>query len=67
MICRILIEPFATREEALASEELAIRAEFPKFNVQHNGSRHPLQSLFDATGRPAAFLPQVCPRAFLGR
>lgn len=32
LICRILIEPFATHEEALAAEELAIRSEFPKFN-----------------------------------
>jgi Arm DNA-binding domain len=45
MICRILIEPFATREEALAAEELAIRSEFPKFNITHNNKRHPLQEM----------------------
>jgi hypothetical protein len=45
MIYRILIEPFATREEALAAEEAAIRNEFPKFNSVHNGQRHPFQEL----------------------
>jgi len=45
MICRIVIEPFATREEALAAEARAIRDEFPKFNVVHNKSRHPIQEL----------------------
>jgi hypothetical protein len=45
MICRILIEPFETREEALAAEEVAIRAEFPKFNLTHNARRHPFQEL----------------------
>jgi hypothetical protein len=38
-ICKILIEPFATREEALAAEEFAIRTEFPRFNTTHNGRR----------------------------
>jgi hypothetical protein len=45
MITRILIEPFKTREEALAAEELAIRNEFPKFNAVHNDKRHPIQEL----------------------
>jgi hypothetical protein len=45
MIARILIEPFETREEALAAEELAIRNEFPKFNAMHNDKRHPIQEL----------------------
>jgi hypothetical protein len=45
LICRILIEPFATREEALAAEQTAIRNEFPKFNVVLNGKRHPVQEL----------------------
>lgn len=45
LICRILIEPFATREEALAAEQAAIRNEFPKFNVVLNGKRHPFQEL----------------------
>jgi hypothetical protein len=45
MICRILIEPFETREQALAAEEAAIRDEFPKFNTAHNQRRHPFQEL----------------------
>jgi hypothetical protein len=45
LICRILIEPFRTREEALAAEEETIRNEFPKFNGAHNGQRHPIQEL----------------------
>jgi hypothetical protein len=44
-IFKILIEPFAAREEALAAEELAIRTEFPKFNTVHNNRRHPLQEI----------------------
>jgi hypothetical protein len=42
---QILIEPFATREEALAAEELAIRTEFPRFNRSGNRRRHPIQEL----------------------
>jgi hypothetical protein len=45
MICQIVIEPFATREDALAAERLAIRIEFPRFNDVHNGHRHPVQEL----------------------
>jgi predicted GIY-YIG superfamily endonuclease len=32
---RIDIEPHPSREEALAAEEVAIRAERPRYNVQH--------------------------------
>jgi predicted GIY-YIG superfamily endonuclease len=35
-IHRIVIEPFETREEALAAEEAAIRVEFPGFNKANN-------------------------------
>jgi hypothetical protein len=45
LICRILIEPFETREAALAAEEAAIRDEFPKFNTTHNRRRHPFQEI----------------------
>jgi predicted GIY-YIG superfamily endonuclease len=41
----IVIEPFATREEALEAEQTAIRTEFPKYNTVHNGHRHPFQEL----------------------
>jgi hypothetical protein len=41
LIHRIEIEPFETREEALAAEQTAIRQEFPKFNTVHNSRRHP--------------------------
>jgi hypothetical protein len=44
-ICQIVIEPFATREEALEAERNAIKAEFPKFNTTHNGHRHPFQEV----------------------
>jgi predicted GIY-YIG superfamily endonuclease len=37
MVCHITIEPFATREEALNAEQLAIATEYPKHNVTHNG------------------------------
>jgi len=45
MIYCIVIEPFATREDSHAAERLAIRTEFPKFNLAHNGHRHPIQEL----------------------
>jgi hypothetical protein len=45
MICRIVVEPFATREEALAAEQMAIKTEFPRFNSTYNGQRHPIQEL----------------------
>jgi Arm DNA-binding domain len=45
MICRILIEPFETREQALVAEQLAIRDEFPQFNTAHNKQRHPIQEI----------------------
>ena len=45
MIFKILCEPFASREEALAAETRAIWDEFPKFNMIHNGQRHPMQEL----------------------
>jgi hypothetical protein len=44
-IYQIVIEPFETREQGLAAEELAIRTEFPKFNSTHNKRRHPYQEL----------------------
>ena len=37
MICRIVIEPFETREQALEAEQLAMKTEFPKCNTTHNG------------------------------
>ena len=37
MICRIVIEPFEIREQALEAEQIAIKSEFPKFNTVHNG------------------------------
>jgi len=40
LIHRIVIEPFETREEALAAEEAAIRLEFPRFNKVYNGHRN---------------------------
>jgi hypothetical protein len=45
VICLIVVEPFATREQALEAEQLAIKTEFPKFNRTHNGHRHPMQEL----------------------
>ena len=45
MISYILIEPFETREQALAAEETAIRDEFPRFNTTHNRRRHPFQEV----------------------
>jgi hypothetical protein len=54
MICRIVIEPFETREEALAAETAAIRDEFPKFNTTHNRRRHPLQEIIRRGPTPEA-------------
>jgi hypothetical protein len=45
MILHIVVEPFATREEALAAEAEAIRSEYPRFNRAQNGRRPPLQEL----------------------
>jgi predicted GIY-YIG superfamily endonuclease len=45
VILKILIEPFATRAEALAAETCAIRDEFPRFNKVHNERRHPADEL----------------------
>jgi hypothetical protein len=36
-ICTIVIEPFASEEEAIQAEEVAIRTEFPKYNQIHEG------------------------------
>jgi hypothetical protein len=52
-ICLIVVEPFATREEALAAEEEAIRSEFPKHNIAHNRSRHPLREMMRLKRRAA--------------
>jgi predicted GIY-YIG superfamily endonuclease len=52
MIWQIVIEPFATREEALTAEETAIRDEFPKFNSTHNNRRHPFQELARSSLNP---------------
>jgi hypothetical protein len=41
----IVIEPFETREEALGAEQHTIKTELPKFNVTHNGRRHPWQEI----------------------
>lgn len=41
----IVIEPFATREEALAAEQEAIRNEYPKHNITHNKTRHPFREI----------------------
>jgi predicted GIY-YIG superfamily endonuclease len=40
IVCRILIEPFATREEAIAAEQATILTEYPKHNIALN-HRHP--------------------------
>jgi hypothetical protein len=45
MILRILIEPFASRQEALSAETRAIREEFPRFNKVHNRRRHAMEEL----------------------
>jgi hypothetical protein len=45
LIHRIVIEPFMTREEALAAEQFAIRTEYPKFNTVHNQRRPPHREL----------------------
>ena len=50
-IHQIVIEPFATREEALAAERRAIETEFPKFNGTHNQRRHPVQEIARITER----------------
>jgi hypothetical protein len=35
-ICSIMVEPFASRDEALAAEQIAITDEFPKYNRRDN-------------------------------
>jgi len=45
MISFILIEPFETREQAIVAEKIAIRDEFPRFNVVHNKRRHPIHEI----------------------
>lgn len=45
LIVRILIEPFASREQALQAEDRAIREEFPRFNKTHNRRQHPALEL----------------------
>jgi hypothetical protein len=59
LIHRIIVEPFATREEALEAEQFAIRAEFPKFNIVHNTRRHPNQELtrWATSSRPEPLEP----------
>jgi len=41
LVCTITIEPFATREEVIAAEQLAIETEFPKYNQTYNGRALP--------------------------
>jgi hypothetical protein len=68
MICHNVIEPFATREEA--AEETAIRSEFPRLNVTHNGQRHPAQELARGTHQQPSLArrgPSVRGRAGAGR
>jgi hypothetical protein len=50
---RIELEPFATREEALEAERLAIDTEFPKFNTAHNERRSPWRALAHAVEQQA--------------
>jgi hypothetical protein len=45
IIWMVLVEPFATREELLEAERVAIRTEFPKYNRVLNRHRHPVQEL----------------------
>jgi hypothetical protein len=63
MICLIVIEPFATREEVLAEEEIVIRTEFPKYNRALNGNRHPMQELARLDKRKQAGLRKLAARA----
>ena len=44
----IVIEPFATREEAIEAEKIAIESEHPKFNVANNYHRF-LKKAFNET------------------
>jgi hypothetical protein len=49
-IYQIVIEPFASREELLEAEQLAIRTEFPKFNRVHNERQYePLRAALPLT------------------
>jgi hypothetical protein len=45
LICLIIIEPFATREEALEAERIAVRTEFPKYNTVYNKRRPPVEEM----------------------
>lgn len=47
-IAFIAVEPFATREEVMEAEKVAIRTEFPKYNIIHNGYRSPIGELIHA-------------------
>lgn len=44
LICWIVIEPFETREDAMAAEEMAVWEEFPKFNKSLN-EREPARQM----------------------
>ena len=44
-IYQIIIEPFATREEALEAEQQAIRTEYPKYNLIYNNRSNPLREV----------------------
>lgn len=53
-IFQIVIEPFATRENAMAAEEAAIRNEHPKHNTTHNKYRKLVNELkyLERSGEP---------------
>jgi predicted GIY-YIG superfamily endonuclease len=51
-IWMVIAEPFATREELLEAERVAIREEFPKFNRILNKHRHPVQELIREQKKP---------------
>jgi hypothetical protein len=50
-IYQIIIEPFASRDELLEAEQLAIATEFPKFNTIYNGRRQQIVAPLMTTSR----------------
>jgi hypothetical protein len=65
-IAFIAVEPFATREEVIAAEKLAIRTELPKYNIIHNGYRSPIEELIHAGDRKPLTYKQAYQKALQG-
>lgn len=58
-VAHTTIEHFASRKEVEAAEVIAIKAEHPKYNVEHNGSRSGRQKWAPPNEEVAALIDEI--------